>query len=52
LVTTGLDPVGVVAGVILYRVFLFALEIPVGGALLGGWAWRYRGRALDKAASA
>jgi uncharacterized protein (TIRG00374 family) len=42
LVASGLDPVEVVAGVLLYRVFLFALEIPVGGVLLGGWAWRHR----------
>jgi putative heme transporter len=38
LVTTGLDPVQVVAGVLLYRVFLVAMEIPVGGLLLAGWA--------------
>jgi uncharacterized protein (TIRG00374 family) len=42
LVAMGLDPVQVVAGVILYRVFLFALEIPVGGVLLGWWAWWQR----------
>ena len=41
-VAAGLDPVEVVAGVLVYRVFMFALEIPVGGALLGGWAWRQR----------
>ncbi len=41
-VAAGLDPVEVVAGVIVYRIFLFVLEIPVGGALLGGWAWRQR----------
>lgn len=39
LVATGLDPVEVVAGVLLYRVFLVAMEIPVGGILLGAWAW-------------
>ena len=44
LVANGLDPVGVVAGVLLYRVFLVALEIPVGGLLLGGWAWLERRR--------
>ncbi len=38
LLTVGLDPVEVVAGVLLYRLFLIALEIPVGGMLLGGWA--------------
>jgi putative heme transporter len=42
LITTGLDPAKVVAGVILYRVFLVVMEIPVGGALLGGWLWLRR----------
>ena len=42
LVASGLDPVQVVAGVILYRTFLFAMEIPVGGVLLGWWAWWQR----------
>jgi uncharacterized membrane protein YbhN (UPF0104 family) len=42
LVATGLDPVLVVAGVLLYRTFLVAMEIPVGGLLLGGWAWLER----------
>lgn len=37
LLRVGLDPVEVVAGVLLYRLFLVALEIPVGGILLGGW---------------
>jgi len=44
LVASGLDPASAVAGVLLYRVFVFALEIPVGGLLLGGWAWSRRGR--------
>ena len=39
LVANGLDPVTVVAGVLLYRVFLIVMEIPVGAVLLGGWAW-------------
>jgi len=39
LVTSGLDPVAVVAGVLLYRIFVIAMEIPVGGILLGSWAW-------------
>jgi putative heme transporter len=38
LLATGLDPAEAVAGVLLYRVFLVALEIPVGGTLLGAWA--------------
>jgi uncharacterized membrane protein YbhN (UPF0104 family) len=42
LVAAGLDPTSVVAGVVLCRVFLVVLEIPVGGMLLGGWAWRQR----------
>lgn len=33
----GGDPAGVVAGVLLYRLLTFALEIPVGGATLAGW---------------
>lgn len=45
LVASGLDPVAAVAGVLLYRVFLVILEIPVGGALLTGWAWLGRRRA-------
>lgn len=42
LVTSGVDPASVVAGVLLYRVFLVALEIPVGGGLLTAWAWLCR----------
>ena len=42
LVAAGLAPVPVVAGVVLCRIFLVVLEIPVGGALLAGWAWRQR----------
>lgn len=42
LVGTGLDPVEVVAGVLLCRVFLVVMEIPVGGALLAGWMWMQR----------
>jgi uncharacterized membrane protein YbhN (UPF0104 family) len=42
LVASGLDPVQVVAGVLLYRIFLVAMEIPVGGALLGAWVWLQR----------
>ena len=42
LVAAGLNPVQAVAGVLLYRVFLIAMEIPVGGVLLGGWAWLHR----------
>jgi putative heme transporter len=42
LVAAGLDPVEVVAGVLVYRVFLVAMEIPLGGVLLGAWAWLQR----------
>jgi uncharacterized membrane protein YbhN (UPF0104 family) len=40
LVSAGLSPAGVVAGVVLSRFFLFAMEIPVGGAILASWGWR------------
>lgn len=46
LVAAGLDPVEAVAGVLLYRVFLVVAEIPVGGAVLGGWAWVQRRSAM------
>ena len=42
LVATGLSPAAVVAGVLIYRVFLVVLEIPVGGVLLAGWVWTDR----------
>ena len=52
LVANGLDPVKVVAGVLVYRFFLIAMEVPVGGLLLGAWAWFQRGthRALGATA--
>ncbi|MBF4160836.1 lysylphosphatidylglycerol synthase transmembrane domain-containing protein [Nocardioides acrostichi] len=37
LVASGGDPVGVVAGVLCYRLLTFALEIPVGGLWWAGW---------------
>lgn len=37
LIALGVDPASAVAGVLLYRVFTFALEIPVGGAAALGW---------------
>ncbi|MEP6816938.1 MAG: lysylphosphatidylglycerol synthase transmembrane domain-containing protein [Marmoricola sp.] len=49
LVASGLDPVEVVAGVLLYRVFLVAMEIPLGGLLLGGWAWLQRAQSRGHA---
>lgn len=42
MVASGLPPVEAVAGVLLYRVFLILMEIPVGGLVLGGWAWQRR----------
>lgn len=38
----GADAAGVAAGVLVYRALTFGLEIPVGGLLLAGWAWRQR----------
>jgi len=37
LVALGGAPAAMAAGVLLYRGFTFALEIPVGGVWLGGW---------------
>jgi putative heme transporter len=42
LVSLGGDPLGVTAAVLLFRVFTFLLEIPVGGAALAGWLWTRR----------
>ncbi|MGZ4487274.1 MAG: lysylphosphatidylglycerol synthase domain-containing protein [Nocardioides sp.] len=35
-------PVAAVAAVLLYRVFTFGIEIPVGGAGLAAWLWAHR----------
>ncbi len=37
LLAFGGDPAGVTAAAILYRAFIFAVEIPVGGSALGVW---------------
>ncbi|EAQ00074.1 hypothetical protein JNB_07884 [Janibacter sp. HTCC2649] len=37
LIGFGADPLAVTAGVLLYRAFIFLLEIPVGGLWLGCW---------------
>ncbi len=37
LIAAGGDPVGTVAGVLLYRTFTYGLEVPVGGAGLVAW---------------
>lgn len=42
LVALGGDPVASVAGVLLYRVFTFFIEIPVGGVGLVAWLWARR----------
>jgi uncharacterized membrane protein YbhN (UPF0104 family) len=43
LIALGGSPAAVAAGVLLYRGFTFALEIPVGGTWLAGWLfWRRR----------
>ncbi len=44
LIALGGDPTAVAAGVLLYRAITYALEIPVGGAWLGGWLWARRVR--------
>lgn len=40
LLAPGASGVGVAAGVLLYRLFTFGLEIPLGAVLLGLWEWR------------
>jgi uncharacterized membrane protein YbhN (UPF0104 family) len=42
LVASGVDPAKAVAGVLVYRLFLVAMEVPVGGVLLAWWAWVQR----------
>ncbi|KRE42157.1 lysylphosphatidylglycerol synthase transmembrane domain-containing protein [Knoellia sp. Soil729] len=44
LIACGAQPLAVTAGVLLYRAFIFLLEIPVGGLWLGCW-WALRSRA-------
>jgi uncharacterized membrane protein YbhN (UPF0104 family) len=51
LIATGLDPASVVAGVLLYRLFIVLIEIPVGGTLLGGWMVHQRMLASRRAAA-
>jgi uncharacterized protein (TIRG00374 family) len=38
----GVDPVAATAGVLIYRILVFAVEIPIGGLLLLRWARRAR----------
>jgi uncharacterized membrane protein YbhN (UPF0104 family) len=42
LITLGGDSAAVAAGVLLYRAFTFAIEIPVGGTWLLGWLLGHR----------
>lgn len=42
LLALGGDPAGITAAAVLYRVFVLALEIPVGGSVLGIWLLRQR----------
>lgn len=49
LVALGVDPVTAAAGVLLYRLFTFLLEIPLGGAFTLAWLGHQRSRARIKA---
>jgi uncharacterized membrane protein YbhN (UPF0104 family) len=40
------EPATAAAGVLLYRAFIFGLEIPVGGLSMLAWSLRRRGTAL------
>ncbi len=42
LLALGGDPAGITAAAVLYRAFVLALEIPVGGSVLGIWLLRQR----------
>lgn len=44
LVSLGVDPVTAAAGVLLYRLFTFLLEIPLGGAFTLAWLGHQRNR--------
>lgn len=46
LIALGGDPAGVTAAAVLYRLFVFAVEIPVGGGALGLWLLGRRREAL------
>jgi uncharacterized membrane protein YbhN (UPF0104 family) len=50
LIAAGGDPVGTVAGVLLYRVFTYGLEIPVGGVGLAAWLWACRRGRVEQVA--
>ncbi len=44
LVALGVEAAPAAAGVLLYRAFIFGMEIPVGGLAFGAWLVRTRGR--------
>ena len=50
LVALGTAPASAAAGILLYRAFVFGLEIPVGGTWLVGWWLVHRGTARAVAA--
>lgn len=50
LIALGGDPVATVAGVLLYRFFTYAIEIPVGGLGALTWLWANRYRRLEPSA--
>lgn len=51
LVALGVDPVTAAAGVLLYRLFTFLLEIPLGGAFTLAWLGHHRHRTLMEASA-
>ena len=52
LVGFGADPVGAAAGVILFRVFSYLIEIPLGAVVAAAWFARTRGARLHAAGAA
>ena len=51
LLTLGGNPAGVAAAAVLYRLFIFAVEIPVGGGVLGIWLLAHRRTVAPTSAS-
>lgn len=49
LIALGADPAGAAAGAVLYRAFVFVLEIPIGGGAMGVWVFaRWRRKRRDE----
>jgi uncharacterized protein (TIRG00374 family) len=48
LTSLGVDPVSATAGVLLYRILMFAIDIPVGGLLAANWLLQNRRTALAR----